>query len=41
MYPGGATCLSADGCFSELALKNTTKRVGLVHSRSHHHFIEY
>jgi len=30
MCPSGATCLSADCCFSELALKNPTKRVGPV-----------
>ena len=40
MCPNGATCLSADYCFSELELKNSTKRVGLVQSGPHHHFIE-
>ena len=34
MCPSGATCLSADCCFSERAdYKNPTKRVGLVQSR--------
>ena len=40
MCLSGATCLSADCCFSELALKKATKRVGLVQSRSHHHLIK-
>ena len=40
MCPSGAICLSADCCFSELALKNTTQRVGLEHSGPHHHLIE-
>ena len=41
MCTSGATCLSAECCFSELALlKIQTKRVGLVESRPHHHLIE-
>jgi hypothetical protein len=40
MCPSGATCLSADCCFSELALKNPTKRVGPVQSGPHCHLIE-
>ena len=39
MCPSGVTCLSADCCFSELALKKSTKRVDLVQSGSHHDFI--
>ena len=38
--PSGATCPSADCYFSELALKKKNKRVGLVESGPHHHFIE-
>jgi len=38
--PSGATCLPADCCFSELALKNPTQRVGLEQSGHQHHFIE-
>ena len=30
MCPNGATCLSADCCFSELGQKYTIKRVGLA-----------
>jgi hypothetical protein len=43
MCPSGTTCLSADCCFSELALhyKNPTKCVGLVQRGYHHHLIEY
>jgi len=43
MCPSGTTCLSADCCFSELALhyKNPTKCVGLVQRGHHHHLIEY
>jgi hypothetical protein len=41
LCPSVATCLSANCCFSELALyKNPTKRVGLAQSRPHHHLIE-
>jgi hypothetical protein len=40
MCLNGATFLSADCCFNELALKNSTKRIGLVQSRPHHHVIE-
>jgi hypothetical protein len=41
MCQSGVTCLSADGCFNEIALyENPTKRVGLEQSRSHHHLIE-
>ena len=40
MCPSGATCLSADCCFNELALLNPTKCVGLVPSKPHHHLIE-
>ena len=43
MCPSGATCLFADCCFSELALKKYNykcKRVGLVQSEPHYHFIE-
>jgi len=40
MCPNGATCLSADCCFNELALYNPTKSVGLVQSGPHHHLIE-
>ena len=42
MCPSEATCQSADCCFSELALSNPTKRVGLtlVQSGPHHHLIE-
>jgi len=40
MRPSLATCLFADCCFSELELKNLTKRVVLVQSGPHHHFIE-
>jgi hypothetical protein len=32
MCLGGATCLPADMCFGELALKNPTQRVGLEQS---------
>ena len=38
MFPSGATCLTTN-CYSELALKNTAKCVGLVQS-DHHHLIE-
>jgi hypothetical protein len=37
--PSGATCLSADCGFSELALLKS-KHVGLVHSIPHHHLNE-
>ena len=37
MRPSGATCLSADCCFSDI---NPTKSVGLVQSGPHHHLIE-
>jgi hypothetical protein len=40
MCPSEATCLSVKCCFSELALKKSTKRVGLVQSGPHHHLIE-
>ena len=42
MCPSEATCQSAECCFSELALNNPTKRVGLtlVQSEPHHHLIE-
>jgi hypothetical protein len=40
MFLSGATCLSADCCFSEIALLNPTKPIGLVQSRPHHHPIE-
>ena len=41
MCPSGASCLSTDCCFSELALlKNRTKIVGGVQSVWHHHRIE-
>jgi hypothetical protein len=42
VYTSGTTRLSADCCFSELALKNknSTKRVGLVQSGPHYHLIE-
>ena len=40
MCPSGETCLSADCCFSELGLKNPTKRVDLEQSGSRHHLIE-
>ena len=40
MWSSGETCRSADCCFSELELKQPTKRVGLVQSESHHHFIQ-
>jgi hypothetical protein len=36
MCPSGATCLSADCCFSEPALKNPTRRV----QSGPHHLIE-
>ena len=36
----GATCLSVDCCFSELPLKNPTKRVGIIQSGPHHHVVE-
>ena len=39
MCQSGATCLSTDCCFSELALKKSTKRVGLV-QRGPRHLIE-
>ena len=44
MCPSGATRLSADCCFSELArgflqYKNPTQRVGLVQSGPHHHLV--
>jgi hypothetical protein len=39
MCPSGATCLSADDCFSELYNNNTTKRVGLVQRECHHHLL--
>jgi hypothetical protein len=35
-----ATYLSVDSCFNALALKHLAKRVGLVQSGTHHHFIE-
>jgi hypothetical protein len=35
---GGATCLPADCCLSELALKHPTKRIRLVESGYHHLF---
>jgi hypothetical protein len=35
----GETCLPANCCFSELALKNPTKHVGLVQSRYPRHVI--
>ena len=43
MCPSGATCLSADCCFSEIAstIKYPTQRVDLVvQSGYHHHLIE-
>ena len=43
MCPSGATCLSVDCCFSDLTstiYTDPAKRVGLVESRHHHHFIE-
>ena len=40
MCPSGATGLSADSCFSELAQYKSTKRVVLVQSRPHHHLFE-
>ena len=40
MCLSGATCLSTECYFSELALKNPTKHVGLVQSGPHHHLIE-
>ena len=36
MCPSGATCLSADCCFSVLALLSPAERVGLVQSGPHH-----
>ena len=36
----GESYLPGDCYFSELALKNLTKRVGLVQSGYHHHLIE-
>ena len=40
--PSEATCQSAECCFSELALNNPTKRVGLtlVQSGPHSHLID-
>ena len=40
MCPSGATCLSADCCFSKLALYNPANRGGRVKSGPHHHVIE-
>jgi hypothetical protein len=42
MCPSGAKCLSADCCFSELALLKIVnkKRFVLVQSGPHHHFTE-
>ena len=40
MCLSGATCLPADCCFSELALQNLTRPVGLAQIRYHHHLIE-
>ena len=40
MCPSGATCLSADCCFSELDYANSIQLVGLVQSGPHHHLIE-
>ena len=40
MCPSGATCLSAEGCFSELVLFTQIQRVGLVQSVDHHQLIE-
>jgi len=40
MCPSGATWLSADCYFSELALSNSTKRVDLVQSGPNYHLIE-
>ena len=40
MCSSGATCLTADCCFSELKhYKNPDQRVGLEQSRHLHHFI--
>ena len=39
MWPSGATCLSANCCFSELST-NLTKSVGLAQSGHHYHIIE-
>jgi len=40
MCPSGATCLSADCCFSELALyENPIQRVGLVQSTHPYHYL--
>ena len=36
MCPSGATCLSADCCFSELDYANSIQLVGLVQSGPHH-----
>ena len=35
MCPSGATCLLSDCCY-----KNPTTRVGLAHSKPHHHLID-
>jgi hypothetical protein len=40
MCPSGATWLSADCCFSELALWNPAQHVGLEQSGTHHDLIE-
>jgi hypothetical protein len=41
MCPSGATCLTTDGCFGELARKFTfLKSVGLIQSGHHYHFIK-
>jgi len=41
MCPSGATYLSEDCCFCELAFKNWTQRVGLKQSGSNNHLIIY
>ena len=40
MYISGATCLSTDCCFSEVALSNPANRVDLVQSEHHDVLIE-
>jgi hypothetical protein len=40
MCPSGATCLTADWCFSELGYGNPTKRVGIVQSEHLYHLIK-
>ena len=40
MCSSGATGLSANRCFSDLAHKNPPQRVGIEQSGPHHHLIE-